>query len=196
LFLTLLSSIIKPSDVRNDIDRRESMKIDDNDLRILAILQDDARVSNAEIARTLKMAPSGILERVRKLRERGLIQECEARLNPQVLDMGLMAFVFLKTGTSNVKWDVGAEAAKIPEVLEVHDIAGDDCYILKIRTKDTASLYRLRDKLGGIESILSSRTTIVLRTVKETTKIPLPPAVSPAKHGRPEARPARTKARR
>jgi len=173
------------------------MKIVQNDLRIMAMLQDDARISNAEIARRLKMAPSGILERVRKLRERGLIRECTARLDPQALDMGLLAFVFLKTGTNTAKWDVGAEAAKIPEVLEVHDIAGDDCYILKIRTRDTASLHSLlRDKLGGIETIISSRTTIVLRTAKETTKIPLPVNPSPAKWAKGGEKPARKKVRR
>lgn len=144
------------------------------DLRILELLQEDARISNVEIARRLKMAPSGILERIRKLKERGFIQELTARLNAKALDQGLMAFVFLKTTTAPPKWDVGALAAEIPEVLEVHDIAGDDCYMLKIRTRDTDSLYQLlRDKLAKIGSILSSRTTIVLRTVKETSKIPL-----------------------
>lgn len=150
------------------------MKPDMIDLKILDLLQEDARISNVEIARRLKMAPSGILERIRKLKERGYIQEFTTRMNPKALDQGLLAFVFLKTGTATEKWDVGALAAEIPEVLEVHDIAGDDCYMLKVRTRDTDSLYQLlRDKLGKIGSVLSSRTTIVLRTVKETSKIPL-----------------------
>ena len=147
---------------------------DDVDLRILDMLQAEARISNVEIARRLKMAPSGIMERMRKLRERGFIQEFSARLNSTALNMGLVAFVSLKTGTASGKWDVGKKVAEIPEVLEVHDVAGDDCYLVKVRTRDTDSLYRLlRDKLGKIGSILSSRTTIVLRTVKETTRIPL-----------------------
>jgi Lrp/AsnC family leucine-responsive transcriptional regulator len=161
------------------------MNVDDVDLKILSMLQGDGRISNVEIARQLKLAPSGTLERIRKLRNRGVIQEFTARLNPKDLEMGLLAFVFLKTGTAGEKWDVGAMVAEIPEVLEVHDIAGDDCYIIKIRTRDTDSLYRLlRDKLGRIGSILSSRTTIVLRTVKESTRIPLAvPAKAPkAKH--------------
>jgi Lrp/AsnC family leucine-responsive transcriptional regulator len=150
------------------------MKLDDIDLKILAMLQEDARIANVEIARRLKMAPSGILERIRKLKQKGVIKDFSAQLDAKALDMGLLAYVFLKTSTGKTKWDVGAMMAEIPEVLEVHDIAGDDCYIVKIRTRDTDSLYQLlRDKLGNIGSIISSRTTIVLRTVKETTKIPL-----------------------
>jgi Lrp/AsnC family leucine-responsive transcriptional regulator len=155
------------------------------------MLQEDARISNAEMARRLNMAPSGVLERLRKLKEKGFIQEFTARLNPKALDQGLMAFVFLKTGTAGEKWDVGALCADIPEVLEVHDIAGDDCYILKVRTRDTDSLFRLlRDKLGKIGAILSSRTTIVLRTVKETSRLPLAPVrVAPRRKKRKKERP-------
>jgi len=154
------------------------MKLNDVDLQILNMLQEDARISNVEIARRLKMAPSGILERIRKLKENGIILDFTTRLNPKALEMGLIAFVFLKTGSADEKWDIGSLLAAIPEVQEVHDIAGDDCYIIKIRTKDTDSLYQLlRDKFGTISAITSSRTTIVLRTSKETAKIPL--TVSP-----------------
>jgi Lrp/AsnC family leucine-responsive transcriptional regulator len=120
------------------------------------------------------MAPSGILERMRKLKKRGIIKEYAARLDPKALDMDMLAFVFIKTSEKDEKWDVGSMVAQIPEVLEVHDIAGEDCYIIKIRTKDTDSLYKLlRGKLGKIGAITSSRTTIVLRTIKETTRFPL-----------------------
>jgi len=69
--------------------------IDDIDGKILSILQSDARTSNAEIARRLAMAPSAILERIRKLETRGLIEGYEARLNPKALDMGLLAFIYV-----------------------------------------------------------------------------------------------------
>lgn len=141
---------------------------------ILSIIQGDARITNSEIGRRMKMAPSGILERIRKLKERGVIKDYVTRLDPKAIDMDLLAFVFLKTNEKDEKWDVGTAVARIPEVLEVHDIAGEDCYILKVRTKDTSSLYRLlRDQLGKIKAITSSKTTIVLRTVKETSGLPL-----------------------
>lgn len=148
--------------------------IDDIDRKILSLLQKDARMPNAEIARRLKMAPSGILERLRRLRERGIIRAYMTHLDPRALDFGLLAFVFIKTNEKRVKWDVGEIIAKIPEVLEVHDIAGEDCYVVKLRTKDTESLYRLlRDNFGSIDAIASTRTTIVLRSTKDTTELPL-----------------------
>ena len=148
--------------------------LDDIDHKILSLLQKDARMPNAEIARQLKMAPSGILERLRRLKERGIIKAYMTHLDPKALDFGLLAFVFIKTNEKRVKWDVGKIIAKIPEVLEVHDIAGEDCYVVKLRTKDTESLYRLlRDNFGSIDAIASTRTTIVLRSTKDTTELPL-----------------------
>lgn len=148
--------------------------IDNIDRKILSLLQVNARISNAEIARRLKMAPSGILERLRKLKERSIIKAYATHLDPKALDFGLLAFVFIKTNEKRVKWDVGEIMAKIPEVLEVHDIAGEDCYVVKLRTKDTESLYRLlRDNFGSIDAIASTRTTIVLRSIKDTTELPL-----------------------
>jgi Lrp/AsnC family leucine-responsive transcriptional regulator len=148
--------------------------IDNIDHKILSLVQINARISNAEIARRLKMAPSGILERLRRLKERGIIKAYSTHLDPKALDFGLLAFVFIKTNEKRVKWDVGEIIAKIPEVLEVHDIAGEDCYVVKLRTKDTESLYRLlRDNFGSIDAIASTRTTIVLRSIKDTTELPL-----------------------
>ncbi|MDH4271614.1 MAG: Lrp/AsnC family transcriptional regulator [Candidatus Aminicenantes bacterium] len=148
--------------------------IDNIDREILALLQEDARIANVDIARRLKMAPSAILERVRRLRKDGVIREFTARLDPEAVDFGLLAFVSIKTNEKRARWDVGGMMAKIPEVLEVHDIAGEDCYLVKLRTKDTASLYELlRDKLGANEAIASTKTTIVLHTSKDTTRLPI-----------------------
>ena len=149
--------------------------IDDIDGKILSILQNDARTSNAEIARRLAMAPSAILERIRKLETRGLIEGYEARLNPKALDMGLPAFIYVRADERIGSREIGDELAMIPEVQEVHHIAGEDCYLLKVRVDDTNALSDLlRQRLGPIDAIRSTRTTIVLSTIKETAQIPLP----------------------
>jgi Lrp/AsnC family leucine-responsive transcriptional regulator len=149
--------------------------IDNIDGKILSILQSDARTSNAEIARRLAMAPSAILERIRKLETRGLIEGYEARLNPKALDMGLLAFIYVRADERIGSREIGEELAVIPEVQEVHHIAGEDCYLLKVRVADTNALSELlRQRLGPIEAIRSTRTTIVLSTIKETAQIPLP----------------------
>jgi len=68
--------------------------------------------------------------------------------------------------------------AQIPEVLEVHYVAGEDCFLVKVRAQDTEALgFLLRERLGRIATITSTRTTIVLETVKETCALPVPKPV-------------------
>jgi Lrp/AsnC family leucine-responsive transcriptional regulator len=145
--------------------------IDDIDTQILNMLQ-TARVSNAEIARQVNLAPSAVLERVRKLEERGIIRGYSALIDPKQVGFGLVAFVFVKTNECHDETD--ERLAAIPEVLEVHDVAGDDSYLLKVRAEDPEDLARiLREKFKSIPTVVSTRTTVVLRTVKETSELPL-----------------------
>jgi len=148
--------------------------IDTIDSQILTILQDNSRTSNAEIARQLDMAPSAIFERIKRLEERGYIQGFTARLNPKPLNLGLLAFVQVRSRDRVSDLTTAERLAAIPEVLEVHDVAGEDCYLLKVRAPDTEALGRLlRDRFGTIDSIVSTKTTIVLETVKETSALPV-----------------------
>ncbi|HNB73765.1 MAG TPA: Lrp/AsnC family transcriptional regulator [Acidobacteriota bacterium] len=148
--------------------------IDEIDSKILTILQKEARTSNAEIARQLGMAPSGILERIRKLEERGVIQGYRAEINPKALGLGLLAFVAVRSNDRVNDIATGKLLAQIPGVLEVHDTAGEDCYLVKIRAADTESLGKIiRTQIGTIPSVLTTRTTIVLETLKESTEMPI-----------------------
>ncbi len=148
--------------------------IDEIDLQILTIVQDGARTHNAEIARQVGMAPSAVLERVRKLEKRGVIERYEARLDPRALGLNLLAFVFVKTDETLAEQSTGDALAAIPEVQEVHHVAGEDCYLIKVRTESPQALGRLlRGKLGQIPTVLSTRSTVVLDTVKESGRLTL-----------------------
>ena len=148
--------------------------IDDIDLQILNILQQNARTSNAEIARQVEMAPSAVLERIRRLEARGVIQGYEVRINPEALGQNLLAFVFVRSADFDSDLKTAEVLAAIPEVLEAHHIAGDDCYLLKVRTRDAKALGRLlRERIGATGSVQSSRTTIVLETLREGSRLPL-----------------------
>jgi Lrp/AsnC family leucine-responsive transcriptional regulator len=82
--------------------------------------------------------------------------------------------VFVSVRTSECGGGVDEALAAIPEVLEVHDVAGEDCYLIKVRTKDTEALSRLlRDQIKLIPKVVSTRTTVVLQTFKETNALPL-----------------------
>ena len=146
--------------------------IDDVDRRILNILQSDARISNAELARRVGMAPSGVLERVKKLEERGFIRGDEARLDARRLGWGLVAYTYVKSNGPVGGVDTAETLAAIPEVQEVHHIAGEDCYLIKIRVADVEALGRLlREKIGVIPAIRSARSTIVMETLKERAAV-------------------------
>ena len=148
--------------------------IDTTDLRLLALLQDNARTSNADLARHLEMAPSAIHQRLRKLEDRGVVQGYAVRIDPVVVNRGLVAFLHLQTEEGLGDFHVAEELARLPEVLELHDVAGEDCYLAKVRAKDTADLHRLiREVIAGVQGVRSTRTTIVLKTVKESTDLPL-----------------------
>lgn len=149
--------------------------LDAIDRTILQLLQENARLPNAEIARRLEMAPSAVLERIRKLESRGVILGYEARLAPAALGLGLAAFVFVRADEPLAGGEVGASLASMPEVLEVHHIAGEDCYLVKVRFSDTESLGRfLRERLGSLSSVRSTRTTVVLSAIKESARLPIP----------------------
>ena len=146
--------------------------IDDIDKQILNIIQKDARISNAEIARQVGLAASAVLERVRKLEERGIIRGYYADLDGSQIGFGLTAFVAVRT--HECCYETDKFLAAIPEVLEVHDVAGEDSYLLKVCVKDTEDLSRLmRQELKNVPNVATTKTTVVLQTIKETTALPL-----------------------
>ena len=149
--------------------------IDSRDIEITKILQENGRISNAEIARKVGSAPSAVFERVRKLEERGVVKGYHASLDPKAVELGQLAFMFIRSSDRPGAVTTAARLAEIPEILELHHVAGEDCFLAKVRTRDAEALGRLlRERLSGIESITSTRTTIVLDTVKETFELPLP----------------------
>ena len=148
--------------------------IDTTDREILRIMQSNARISNAALARRLGLAPSGVLERVRKLEARGVIRGYGVRIAPAAVDKELLAFVFVKVEELPGETRTAEQLALIPEVLEVHHVAGEDCFLVKVRTAGTESLGRLlSERFGAIPTLRSTRSTIVLSTVKETMDLPL-----------------------
>ncbi len=149
--------------------------LDKIDLTILSSLQLNARLQNTELAKKCGMAPSAVLERVKKLEQKGIIKDYITKIDPTALNLKLLAFISIKSSAGPGDASTAKLIAKIPEVLEVHHIAGDDCYLVKIRTEDPQSLIKLmREKFGKIPNIISTKTTIVLETLKEDNYLPVP----------------------
>lgn len=147
---------------------------DDIDVQILQILQANARETQVDIAKAVGLAPSAVLERLRKLESRGLIRGYSADVDPRAVGRGMLAFVAVRSAEVPGDDNVARELARFPDVLEVHHVAGDDCYLIKIRARDAEHLgVLLRTRIGRIPGVRSTRTTIVLETVKETHRLPI-----------------------
>ena len=155
--------------------------LDDTDVAILRILQENARTPNAEIARRVGLAPSAIFQRIRKLEDAGVIRGYHVAVDPLALGYPLMAFVMIQTNELARDHDTAALLSQIPEVAEVHRVVGEDCFFVKVRVPCTDPLAHLLDeKIRRIPSVASTRTTIVLKTMKENGVPPLRACPSPS----------------
>jgi Lrp/AsnC family leucine-responsive transcriptional regulator len=148
--------------------------IDDIGYAILRILQRKARIPNVEVARQVDMAPSAVLERIRKLESQGYIDGYEVRLNPQRFNRALVAFVFVETRDAACRTSVADALARIAAIQEIHFIAGPDRFLIKLRVAGPEELNRLlQEDIGPIEGIQQTCTHVVLATRKETANIPI-----------------------
>ena len=148
--------------------------IDEISLNILKILQDKARIPNVEVARQVGMAPSAVLERIRKLENQGFIDGYEVRLNPQRFRRTLVAFVHIGVDCVDDDQRVAMQLAQMDEVQEVHFVAGADGYLIKVRVAGPAELDLLvRKRIRSLTGIRSTRSQIVTATMKETARIPI-----------------------
>jgi len=154
------------------MDDKRTFDVIDN--KILEILQEKARIPNAEVARQVGMAPSAVLERIRKLEERGIIEGYEVRLNPEPFGQGLAAFIFVDIDQDAGNDGLESELNRVTGVQELHQIAGEDGYLVKIRAANPAQLGQiLNSELLAIKGVRGTRTQIVLNTLKETRRIDL-----------------------
>ncbi|WP_028575285.1 Lrp/AsnC family transcriptional regulator [Desulfonatronovibrio hydrogenovorans] len=141
--------------------------IDEKDKRILKLLQKNSRISNAEIARRMNMAPSAILERIRKLEKKGIIKGYELRIDPKALGLSLTVITMVRTQEDVGSTRIGQELAMISDIQEVYFIAGEYSYMVKARVADTDALTGLLQQMGEVPGIRDTRTTFVLDTIKE-----------------------------
>ena len=156
-----------------------NVNLDTVDLQILELMQANARISNVDLAKGLSMAPSAVLERVKKLEQKKVILQYNTAIDPDAINKKLLAFIFIKTAGMDSDSKIAASLARVPEVQEVHIVAGEDCFLVKVRTEDSASLMSLmRKTIKRIPNVVSTRTTIVLETVKEQQQLVIPKDLS------------------
>lgn len=148
--------------------------IDDTDARILAQLQENARTPLVEVAKQLGMATSSVHERVRKLEARGVIRGYQPLLDAEALGFGVMAMVQLSlTGGFDQSPSIEARLAEFVEIEDCYGVAGEDDYILRVRTRTARDLEALLKRINTIPGVFRTRTNVILSTYFERRSLPI-----------------------
>jgi Lrp/AsnC family leucine-responsive transcriptional regulator/Lrp/AsnC family transcriptional regulator len=156
----------------------ETFVLDDVDRLILDLLQEDSSITNVELARRVGLAPATTLDRVKKLKQRGIITGHVVLVDAASVGKGTTAFVSvaLASHQSDQVAQFRERVAHLPEVLECHHISGEYDYLLKVVSEDIRRYEDfLLDKLAATPNVGKIHTSFVLSTVKHKTKIPIAP---------------------
>jgi Lrp/AsnC family leucine-responsive transcriptional regulator len=137
--------------------------IDAVDRRLLGLLAEDATLSYAELGRRLNLSPPAVHERAKRLREIGAIRRTVAVLDPVLVGKPLLAIVHVDTEGWG-KSPATMRLAELPEVEEIHSVAGDACLILKVRTAGPAALEDLLAHVYAVPGVRATRSYVALRT--------------------------------
>jgi Lrp/AsnC family leucine-responsive transcriptional regulator len=149
------------------------VELDESDLRLLDALQRNARSTFAELGAVVGLRAPAVHDRVKRLEARGYIRGYAARLDPRKLGLGLVAFVSAYT-TADVDYErFHAAVAALPEVVEIHSVAGEESFVLKVVTRSTAHLDDFLSRLKVVRGIGRTKTTIVLSSPFERDGIAL-----------------------
>lgn len=156
------------------MDKKKDRVLDRIDRKILRQLQQNGRLTNADLARSVNLSPTPCLERVRRLEADGYILDYVALLNPQKLGAGVVSFIQVMLDRTNpdVFERFKEQINLCPEVMECHMVAGGFDYLLKVRTSSMIE-YRdfLGDTLARMSDIKQTHTYMVMEEVKATHSI-------------------------
>ena len=150
-----------------------SQVLDERDQKILALVQRDAKLPQAEIARRVGLSTAAINERLRKLENAGVIRRYVAVVDPRSVGMSITAFVEVFIEHPRHEAVFLERLLELDEVLECHHVTGEFSLLLKVRVRDMDGLqHLLLHQINALEGVRQTRTVMVLSTVKEESFIP------------------------
>ncbi len=149
--------------------------MDSTDLKILAIVQEDASLSIAEVAARVNLSQTPCWRRLQRLEQSGVIERRVAILNPQAIGMDISVFVSVESGDHSTEWQAAFSTllSSMPEVMEVHRMAGDIDYLLHVTVPSMAAYDAFYRKLIGEVSLKNVTSRFAMERVKFTTAYPL-----------------------
>lgn len=142
--------------------------VDAVDRKLLTEMVQDAGLSYADLGKKVSLSAPAVHERVKRLRNSGVIKQSSVILNPLLIGKSLVAFIHVNTSGWGMTPEL-LEFSTYPEVEEIHSIAGDASLIMKVRTTDARALEGLIAKLYKLQGVTSTKTFIVLSTYLERT---------------------------
>lgn len=145
--------------------------MDNIDRALLAQLQQDATQSYAALGRAVGLSAGAAHERVRKLREAGVIRRTTVEVDPAAVGSGVLAYVMV----DSTSWmgESAEDFAELPEIVEAHVIAGSASVLVKVRTSTTEQLQDVLRRIYAIEGVSGTQATVVLETFFERPLSPL-----------------------
>ncbi len=166
------------------------IELDKIDRKILAILQDDGRLSNQEIAEKVNLSPSPCLRRIKRLEEAGVIRQYVALLDPEKIGLGLLAYVNVRlekhsdtaaiasarssASAISPRADFAVSVANWPEVVACYAMTGDMDYLLRVHVEDMEHFSRfMMATLLRHPAVLDVKSSFALQRIKDTTALPL-----------------------
>lgn len=150
--------------------------LDKTDIKILEILQTNAKITNSQLAKEIGLSPAPTLERVKKLETSGVIKSYHAKVDTDKLGIGIQVFIQASlTGSNRGLFDRFIEKVqKIPEIIECHHVTGSSDFLLKILIRDIKAYNDfILEKMIGIEEIGNVQSLMVLSTLKDSKVMPI-----------------------
>lgn len=153
----------------------ENISLDLIDRRILAMVQEDASRSVAEIADAVGLSATPCWKRIKRLERDGIIERRVAILSREKLGLGVTVIVAIKTARHSDTWlaDFSAGVAAIPEVVEFYRMSGEIDYLLKVVARDIADYDRIYRKLTKVADLHDVSSSFAMQEIKSTTALPL-----------------------
>ncbi|MBQ4409987.1 MAG: Lrp/AsnC family transcriptional regulator [Firmicutes bacterium] len=142
------------------------MALDTIDVRILEVLQENARVSISELSKQVNLSRSAVSERLKKLENSNIIEQYTTVLNPAAMEKELSAIMMISMEDPSDTVEFRRLVQELDEILECHYITGTYDYVLKITTKNMATLELLMNKIKSIKSIKHTETNVIFSTIK------------------------------
>ena len=142
------------------------MALDTIDVKILEVLQDNARVSISELSKQVNLSLSAVSERLKKLENSNIIEQYTTVLNSSAMEKDLSAIMMISMEDPSDTDEFRRLVQDLDEILECHYITGTYDYVLKITTKNMATLEQLMNKIKSIKSIKHTETNVIFSTIK------------------------------